>query len=373
MGTINLWPFARELPCELPVQDSPAFVGGEGQVFFSCDGRYVAKVYHREGKEKRERLTAVLNLGAYLDPSEAWDLAWPIGMVTSLNARPCLGVVTRRAPRGAVPLVNLVLPEAALRRFRGGLQYRALFRIARATARAVRAIGEKGVVHGDLHYRNVLADPSTGGVTLIDLDGLIVEGFLAPQVAGMMGFMAPEIVQRQARPSELSDRHSLAVLLLHVLLLRNVMQPLRCHDATDEARDELLGFGKFACFSEDPRDDRNRPAQLGLPFYRGGKLSYRTLTPRLQELAERALVHGLRSPPSRPTPGEWEAALADSAGQLQGCAECRQDFLYPAWLQPALMRRCPFCGRRAVATQGAAVGPGPATVQRGHANAGVPR
>jgi hypothetical protein len=56
----------------------------------------------------------------------------------------------------------------------------------------------------------------------------------------------------KSMPDELTDRHSLAVLVLWVLLFRNVMQSQRCYDPDDPVHDDELGFGEFACFSENP-------------------------------------------------------------------------------------------------------------------------
>lgn len=147
-----------------------------------------------------------------------------------------------------------------------------------------------------------------------------------------------------ASPNERTDRHSLAVLLLHTLLFRNVMQPL-CEYADDPNQSEELGWGRHALFSEHPRDRRHRPRNLGLPFYRRGALSYRMLTPALQRLTERAFLEGLREPEKRPLAREWEEALAVAIDELFGCWRCRQHFPYPYW-EPLERRACPFCGER---------------------------
>ena len=67
----------------------------------------------------------------------------------------------------------------------------------------------------------------------------------------------------QVKPSDRTDRHSAAVLLLSTLLLRNPLIPLVCYEATDQERDDLIGWGPEALFSEHPTDTRNRPPTLG--------------------------------------------------------------------------------------------------------------
>lgn len=344
MATVSLLPNSRGLPGELLINDQEAHRGGEGSIFFTSDGRYVVKIYHRPAPDKQKLLQHVLDLGRNLGEDEQF-LAWPLGIVDRLNSQPKVGVVTRRVPPTHVPLYKLIYsPIDAVEQFRQGRSWLEYLKIARGTAAAVRTIHGKGMAHADVHLKNFLANPISGEVVLIDLDGLVVRGFLPPQVKGMLGFIAPEVMMGQAKPEELTDRHSLAVLVLWVLLLRNVMQTQKCYDPDDEKHDDELGYGQYACFSEHPTDRRNWLPQIGTPFFRRGALSYRALTPKLQELTEQALIHGLHDPPKRPQAVEWERALAEAYDLLVSCPTCRQSFFYPYWLQPPPRRQCPFCG-----------------------------
>lgn len=344
MATVNLLPNSRGLPNQLTVNDQEVHRGGEGSIFFTPDGRYVVKIYHRPSPDKQKLLQHVLDLGRNLGEDEQF-LAWPLGIVDRFNGQPRVGVVTRRVPSTHVPLYKLIYsPVDAVEQFRQGRSWLEYLKMARGTAAAVRTIHGKGMAHADIHLKNFLANPVSGEVVLIDLDGLVVKGFLPPQVKGMPGFIAPEVMMGKARPDELTDRHSLAVLVLWILLLRNVMQTQKCYDPDDEQHDDELGYGQYACFSEHPTDRRNWIARIGTPLFRKGALSYRALTPKLQELTEQALIHGLHDPPKRPQAVEWERALAEAYDLLVCCPNCRQSFFYPYWLKPPPRRQCPFCG-----------------------------
>jgi len=346
MGTVTLLPNSRNLPSQLVIDDQVVHSGGEGNLFFTSDGQYAVKIYHNPPPNKQELLKYILELGRNLGEDEQF-VAWPLGIVERLNDQPKVGVVTRRVSPSYVPLGQLIYnPIQAVQQFQQGRSWLEYLRIARGTAAAVRTIHGKGMAHGDIHLKNFLANPLSGHVVMIDLDGLIVQGFLPPQVKGMPGFIAPEVMMGNKDPDESTDRHSLAVLVLWILLLRNVMQPLKCYDPEDQQRDDKLGYGQYACFSENPRDRRNWFPQIGTPLYRNGALSYRVLTPKLQELTERALIHGLHNPPNRPQAVEWERALAEAYDVLASCSTCRQSFFYPYWLQPPQRRHCPFCGDR---------------------------
>lgn len=344
MGVISVLPGSRGLPTQLRIGDKPAHRGGEGALYFSTDGKYAVKIYRRPAPNKQKLLQMIIDLGRSLGADEQY-LAWPLGIVGQRDGSPCVGVITRRVSPTHVPLYKLIFsPYDAVEQFRKGRSWLEYLKMARGMVAAVRTIHGKGMAHGDIHLKNFLAHPQTGEVVMIDLDGLIVRGFLPPQVKGMPGFIAPEILRRQADPSELTDRHSTAVLVLWTLLLRNVMKTQICYDPDDPHRDDELGYGQYACFSEK-KGSPNWISRIGTPLFRKGLLSYSVLTPRLRELTDKALVDHLHDKPDkRPKAYEWEQALADAYDMLVVCPSCRQSYFYQYWLQPPPRRLCPFCG-----------------------------
>jgi DNA-binding helix-hairpin-helix protein with protein kinase domain len=344
MATIHILPGSRSLPGQMTIHEKAIYRGGEGNIYFSTDDKYAVKMYHTSPADKQSMLEKILEFGKNLGEDEQF-LAWPSGIVDRLDNQPVTGVVTRRVPSSHVPLYKLMYsPVDVDVQFRQGRSWLEYLKMARGAAAAVRTVHGKGMAHGDIHSKNFLANPASGEVVLIDLDGLIVKGFLAPQVKGMPGFIAPEVMMGKSRPEELTDRYSLAILLLWTLLMRNVMLTQKCYDPDDQMHDDELGYGQFACFSENPNDRRNWISRIGFPLFRNGLLSYHALTPKLQELTERTLIHGVHEPSKRPQALEWERALAEAYDVLIPCPVCRQSFFYPFWLQPPPRRVCPFCG-----------------------------
>ncbi len=344
MATVDLLPGSSTLSNQLTITDQAAYRGGEGSIYFTTDGHYVVKIYQSPSVDKQSMLQKILELGKKLGEDEQF-LAWPLGIVNQFNNQSKTGFVTRRIPTTHIPLYKFIYsPVDAVEQFRQGRSWLEYLKMARGTTAAVRAIHGKGMAHGDVHLKNFLAHPGTGEVVLIDLDGLIVKGFLHPQVKGMPGFIAPEVMMGRNKPDELTDRYSLTILVLWTLLLRNVMLTQKCYDDTDPMHDDELGYGQYACFSENPNDRRNWLSRIGTPLFRNGLLSYRSLTPRLQELTEQTLIHSLHEPQKRPQALEWERALAEAYDTLVSCTNCRQSFFYQYWLQPPPRRTCPFCG-----------------------------
>ncbi len=333
------------IPRQIEVGDD-AKVGGEGAVYFSRDGKFAVKIYHQPRPDKEQLLGYVMKLFSTLPPEQERFILPPLALVESIDKQRRVGFVMHRVPSRYRELLNFILnPKCAAEQFRQGKTWAHYLKVARSIANAIVVLHGKGCAHSDIHYRNFLVNLDEGDAIMLEIDGVVVAGFLPPQVAGMMGFMAPEILTQSVPPNERTDRHSLAVLILHTLLFRNVMQPLIDYD-DDPNKSEELGWGEFALFSEHPDDRRHRPRMLGLPLYQRGQLSYRMLTPALQQLTERALMKGLRDPHKRPSSREWEEALAYAIDELWMCGHCQQYFPYPYWLQPPPRRACPFCGSR---------------------------
>jgi len=335
------------LPQYLEMTDEPLYHGGKARLYLTTDDQYVVKIYHRPSAEEERRQQVVVDLGRTWWGRRSppiWAWAWPLAVVVEMDGKPTMGVVSRRVPRSYVRLTDLIYNlERVNEQFKQGSTWADYLRVARQVAEAVAALHGKGIAVIDLSSRNLLANLPLGQVMLVDLDSVAVKGFLHPQVLGTPGFIAPEVLQGLAAPGVVSDRHALAVLILWILLFRNVMEPLQCY-SDDPAEDDRLGWGKYACFSENPHDHRNWHRRIGTPYFRGGLLSYKCLSPRLQELVERSLIEGLHRPSRRPPAQAWLQALTEAEDLLVKCTDCSQPYIYPFWQQPPRLRLCPFCG-----------------------------
>ncbi len=347
MATVNLYQNTKGVSENLEIGES-AYAGGEGRIFFSRDGLYAIKIYHPGvSSERRQFLEMVAMLGSSLTSEEAQFLCWPLAMVRSIDNVSQVGCVTRRIPVSYKSLCNLnENPKMAKEQFLAGRSWSHYLQIARGIARAVAVLHGRGCAHTDLSNFNFLVNPDTTDVVLLDLDGLVVPGFLPAQVKGTRRIIAREIMLRKSNPNELSDRHSLAVQVLQTLLFRNVFKSLTTYDPSDPDRDEEIGWGEELTFSEDSKDRRNRLRLIGVPLFQGGALSYKMLTPALQRLTERACIEGLNTPSRRPSAREWITTLSYALDELYQCSRCRIHFPYPYWLKPVQRRSCPFCGQR---------------------------
>ena len=223
-------------------------------------------------------------------------------------------------------------------------------------ARAVRRLHAAGLAHSDLSYKNVLIDPITAAVCVIDLDGLVVPGKYPPDVLGTPDFIAPEVVQTNHLPIHDPDRrlprietdqHALAVLIYMYLLYRHPLRGNKNH-SQDPDVDERLMMGERALFIEDSVDLSNRIVQPQLrvdelPWVDTTAIPYSVAGPHLAPLFVRAFGIGLSQPSQRPTANEWESALAKTTDLIQPCLNvlCEQKwYVFDNSTSP----KCPFCG-----------------------------
>ncbi len=332
-----------DIPQKIEIKED-AKIGGEGSVYFSVDGKYAIKIYHETVPQREDLLKKIMGLFKSLPADQEKFILPPLALVDTYQGNEATGFIMRKVNPKFEELINLMMsPVKAVSYFERGYTWAHYLRITRSIASALVVLHGKGCAHTDIHYKNFLVDIESGEAVMLEMDGVVVRGFLPPQVMGMFGFMAPEILINGALPNEKTDRHSLAVLILYTLLFRNPLQPLIEYDS-DPNESDKLGWGKYALFSEHPSDNKNKPSNLGVPLFKKGALSYKMLPPSLQKLAERALIDGLFVPEKRPSSREWEEALANSIDELWKCEVCHQYFPYPYWIPDLNKRVCPFCG-----------------------------
>ncbi len=224
-------------------------------------------------------------------------------------------------------------------------------------AQAVKRLNAAGLAHSDLSYKNVLIDPPTGQISIIDLDGLVVTGKFNPEVMGTADFIAPEVMATQhlklddpqrVLPSIETDCHALATLIYMYLLNRHPLRGGKVY-SLDPDEDEELIMGENALFIENPTDHSNKvnvkdlypiEHECGDPL----KTPYTLCGNYLKILFDRAFIDGLHNPKLRPRSEEWANALANTLELLVPCSNmmCEHGwFVYERGVT-----ECPFCHRQ---------------------------
>ena len=203
---------------------------------------------------------------------------------------------------------------------------------------AFHALHSKGLCYKDISLGNLFLEPESGRILICDNDNVDIDGQGGGSVLGTPGFMAPEVLLGQAKPTASSDLFSLAVLIFRLLTRHDPFRgrrelAIRCLD--EPARRRL--YGEEPLFIFDPDDDGNRPDPQE---HAAALITWPIYPPALQALFLQTFGPGLHQPQRRALTGQWTQALARCLDQRQLCPHCGQE-TFPAPEQPG---RCWSCG-----------------------------
>ena len=364
--------------------------GAMKKVYFSPDKSYVVAVYYRNDGDDPILVERLRNLlGRYTgvlfpESNEAARLrrrqlfCWPSDYVLcNLDGKLRLGIILPFYPAqfcfqngkgkefGYFQNCHdryCILPRQDAESVELSEDWLSCFKMAQQLSRGVRILHQAGLAHTDLSDANVLLDPKTRSVLIIDNDGLAIPHVRSAraQVQGSKGYQAPELVAspETSSPNIDTDRHSLAVMIYRLLLRRDPFGGVL--NAEDDSNDTKR-YGSDILFCEDPTNQSARytlswkqEAWKGYykdfphlktamaPWENLAKMPYPVLGPYLGQRIEEAFVSGLRLKRPRPTAESWEIALAKTIDLLAPCPNhCKMNWFVFDGIQPA---RCPYCG-----------------------------
>lgn len=309
--------------------------GGQGEVWLaSLDGKDVAiKVYHRHTATPAQR--AVIERLVKAGPPAPYFL-WPLAIIEDLNEGTYGYAMALREPRFSAS------EDYMARRIEPS--FRALMIAAWQLADGFLRLHSAGHCYRDISFGNVFLDPQTGDIRVCDNDNVDVVGSATGGVLGTPRFMAPEVVRREAVPSDQTDRYSLAVLLFYLLMGGHPLDGkresrIRCLDVP--ALEKLYGFDPLYVF--DPVDQSNCPV-AGL---HDNPLSFYRLYPTaIREHFERSFTEGLRYPNKRVRESEWRKVFARARDSIMYCGACDAENFYDGPLLHSVgITTCWSCGK----------------------------
>ena len=279
--------------------------GGQGEVYLARDGdREVAlKVYHAHmgGAEQEAMVRAQVAKRMNGTPEER-RFVWPQDLVR-IAAWNRWGYVMPLVDRGRF----LDLGELQARRGQVTMSPRRLAEAGYQLSSSMRALHLAGHCYRDISRNNILFDPATGQIRIIDNDNVGVAGDSKSGVVGTPEYMAPEIITGRAAPSTETDLHALAVLLFEMWTWHHPLhgdQESRIHVWDLLAKQRI--YGEQPVFIFDPVNDANRPND---PDYRGVRRAWEIMPETLRRLFTVAFTEGLREPARRVTEGQWQQAF----------------------------------------------------------------
>ena len=187
--------------------------------------------------------------------------------------------------------------------------YGVMTEAGRQLAECFRELHIAGYCYRDISKKNFWLSLETGDVVICDNDNIIVDKLCLGNIKGTTPFMAPEVVLNTAKPSTVTDQHSLAVLLFCLLCGGHPLQGKMEYDIKilDQITSRNL-YGLKPVFIFDPKDRSNRPPDVA--GYRHVAKHWKVLPAHMRNLFTKAFTSGLSNPASRVTDIEWKNALA---------------------------------------------------------------
>ena len=315
---------------------APLGVGGEGAVFDVAGmPDLVAKVYHKVQSPERCRKLAAMAASGTADLRKV--AAWPTMTLHEARGGPVWGILMPKV--AGCNEAHHLYSVAQRKRDYPDVDYKFLIRAARNSAAAFEAIHRQGHVVGDVNQKNVMVSPQAI-IHLVDCDSFQVRdpaGRIYRCEVGVPEYTPPELQGRSFRDIDRDanhDRFGLAVLIFHMLMMGRHPFSGLWQGSGEMPIEKAIAEGRYAYargWASGMKPPPNTPP-LAL------------IDPSILDLFERAFAPAGRSgPPARPTPAEWEAALAMAEGRLGRCASD------PKHVYSTALAHCPWCDLLATA------------------------
>ena len=291
--------------------------GGQGEVYdVECSGRHYALKWYFKATAtsgQKKTLESIISHGSP-DPS----FLWPQELVVPAQGD-VFGYIMDLRPKNYKSIVDLMKRRAEP-------SFYALCKTAFNLARGYKKLHDWGAVYHDISFGNLFFDPDTGDVLICDNDNVSFDKNKEGGVLGTPGFMAPEIVRREKRPSRNTDQYSLAVLLFYLFMVNHPLEgkleaSIKCMDMA--AREKLYGTDPVFIF--DPNNKSNRPVK---GIHDNATIYWPIYPEKLRQMFIKSFTVGLKEPAKRITELEWMTTFANMMSGIVHCPQCTAPVFY---------------------------------------------
>lgn len=204
---------------------------------------------------------------------------------------------------------------------------------------AFRDLHRSGKSYQDLNDGGFYIDVKTGDLLVCDCDNIAPEGENFG-IAGMPGYMAPEIVRGVAKPDVQTDKYSLAVVLFKLLFRHDplegakVLASVCLHEGAD-----LKHYGKEPVFIYDPDNKTNRPVK---GVHDNVINLWRVYPSYIRDAFTKSFTVGIQNPNHRMIENEWQKLFVNLRSDIIHC-ECGRSRFANAYVYEDGAYVCPSC------------------------------
>ncbi len=313
------------------LSDKQLASGGEGAVYdiIGCADK-VAKIYHEDKRTdtRYNKLKAMTRIPA----SQLPECAWPHELLFDESGNFCGFIMDKITGLGN--LVDFFVYEN-----RSNHTWKQYVIAAINIAAAVNNIHDAGIVIGDLKPDNIIIDPVSGKVRLVDTDSYQLtgeNGKLFPCMVATPEYIPPELQNINFEKNtdkhyfnEKTDDFSLAVIIFKILM--NGVHPFACFSASNSMNNLESNIRKGCSpYFTETNNDGDLLITLRSP-------SLDILPESLQELFRKAFVLGIKDPSARPSAEYWFYGLSKLNSELIMCRSNSSHIYYSG------LNSCAWC------------------------------
>lgn len=318
--------------------------GGEGAIYEILGyPRKVVKKYHHEAdaKKREEKIREMVKISesfSFRSANLAQDVAWPLSPLYDAN-RNFVGFGMNKIS------VSTELDDLYVYPAKQNLNVSIRDRVdcLISLADVVDRLHKVGLVFGDGNPDN-LKIRDDYSVCFMDVDSFHFQsgGKTFKCEVCAPGYVAPELIKACKGTTyancpgqtftEETDNFSLAIHCFRMLM--NGCHPYICQRQLKRA-----GSAPAPKSTDKRIECGETPFFMSIPNYTTPSYApdINSLPPYIRDLFKRAFVDGHSNPKTRPTPGEWKAALCRFKNEL---TRCRHNFAHYYWSANAC---CPYC------------------------------
>lgn len=282
--------------------------GGQGEVYdVECGGKHYALKWYFKGSATARQKQILETIIAKGSPDDSF--LWPLELIVPAQGD-LFGYIMPLRPKNYKSIVDLMKKKV-------NPSFYVLCRTAFNLTKGYQKLHGMGAKYQDISFGNLFFDPANGDVLICDNDNVSFDNSKPGGVLGTPGFMAPEIVRGEKRPSRETDRYSLAVLLFYLFMVNHPLEGkleanIKCMDMA--ARVKLYGTDPVFIF--DPDNKTNRPVK---GIHDNANIYWPMYPEKLRQMFTKSFTIGLTQPNKRITEPEWMTLFAN---MMSGMLEC---------------------------------------------------
>lgn len=283
--------------------------GGQGEVYdVECGGKHYALKWYFKGSATPRQKKILETIIAKGSPDVSF--LWPMELISPAQGE-LFGYVMPLRPKNYKSIVDLM-------KNRVNPSFYVLCRTAFNLTRGYQKLHGMGAKYQDISFGNLFFNPDNGDVLICDNDNVSLDNSKPGGVLGTPGFMAPEIVRDEKRPSKDTDRYSLAVLLFYLFIVNHPLEgkieaSIKCMDMA--ARVKLYGTDPVFIF--DPDNKSNRPVK---GIHDNANIYWPLYPEKLRQMFIKSFTVGLTQPSKRVTEPEWMTLFANMMSGMLKCS-----------------------------------------------------